>query len=141
MSVSVACDVAAVLVSLVSALGWLLGRPPDFLLHQPGHQPALHAAERVESLVRRIRAPMLPKRSRVTVLRGIAVRIRVTDPAGQAGADTGQVVLGPARIYDEQQPAHGQTHQVAGGAPGGRTLNQRIKRSTLVRSARLACND
>ena len=107
MSVSVACGVAAVLVSLVSALGWLLGRPPDFLLHQPGHQPALHAAERVESLVRRIRAPMLPKRRRVTVLRGIAVRIRVTDPAGQAGADTGQVVLGPARIYDEQQPAHG----------------------------------
>ena len=41
------------------------------------------------------------------MLRGIAVRIRVTDPAGQAGADTGQVVLGPARIYDEQQPAHG----------------------------------
>jgi len=87
MSVSVACGVAAVLVSLVSALGWLLGRPPDFLLHQPGHQPALHAAERVESLVRRIRAPMLPKCRRVTVLRGIAVRIRVTDPAGQAGAE------------------------------------------------------
>ena len=70
MSVSVACGVAAVLVSLVSALGWLLGRPPDFLLHQPGHQPALHAAERAESLVRRIRAPMLPKCRRVTVLRG-----------------------------------------------------------------------
>jgi hypothetical protein len=31
--------------------------------------------------------------------------------------------------------------KTAGGAPGGRTLNQRIKRSTLVRSARLTCND
>ncbi len=74
MSVSVACGVAAVLVSLVSALGWLLGRPPDFLLHQPGHQPALHAAERVESLVRKIRAPMLAKGVTPEVRRGSGFR-------------------------------------------------------------------
>ena len=107
MSVSAARGAAAALVSLASAPGWLPGRPPDLLPHQPGHQPALHAAERVEPPVRRIRAPMLPKCRRVTVPRGIAVRIRVTDPAGQAGADTGQAVPGPARTHDQQQPAHG----------------------------------
>ena len=34
-----------------------------------------------------------------------------------------------------------ETNKSAGGAPGGRTLNQRIKRSTLGRNARLASND
>jgi hypothetical protein len=33
------------------------------------------------------------------------------------------------------------SHVKLGGAPGGRTLNQRIKRSTLVRDMRLTSND
>ena len=113
MSVSVACGVAAVLVSLVSALGWLLGRPPDFLLHQPGHQPALHAAERVESLVRRIRAPMLPKCRRVTVLRGYRGPDSRHGPGRAGGRGYGSGSLGPARIYDEQQSLYEEVAQEA----------------------------
>ena len=37
--------------------------------------------------------------------------------------------------------ASGEVVHKLGGAPGGRTLNQRIKRSTLARNTRLACND
>src|SRR6516162_10867546 len=55
MSVSVACGVAAVLVSLVSALGWLLGRP-----HQRGNP---HRRLRRRAAQNRLNDRKLPDRA------------------------------------------------------------------------------
>jgi hypothetical protein len=48
------------------------------------------------------------------------------------------------RTASAHEPVHGPTRrylETAGGAPGGRTLNQRIKRSTLSRNVCLTCTN